>query len=305
MFRRKKPAFLIAIANGALESIFDDCDKFDVDETGGRLLGTYRQEGGRLEIQVKGVLEAGPKAERSPTYFMQDGEHQEKQFRAIEAKHPDIEHLGNWHTHHVNGYPTLSSGDHQTYFRTVNHENHNTDFFYALLVVKKNRGGNPRYEIKHFIFLRNEKTVYEVPPSNVRIVDTPVLRAPKLEANEARDRLSSTGEHSTANPERVKDQEFFAEFHPGLQALFSQRAGAPYWKGALTLVDGSSADVVAIENSDDGETSYSITASCKQPGVGDVVAEYKTKLFRSARHAVIDLERDLNRAIYSGKRGSK
>ena len=102
-------------------------------------------------------MSPGPNAQRSPTYFLQDGDYQEKLFRAIEASHPDIEHLGNWHTHHVNGYPTLSGGDKTTYFKTVNHEKHNTDFFYALLVVSKNRGGNPRYEVKHFFFRRGDR----------------------------------------------------------------------------------------------------------------------------------------------------
>src|SRR5687767_2436518 len=122
LFRPKKPAFTISIAREALEAIYDECDKYDTDETGGRLLGTYRHEAGRYDIEVKAVLEPGPNAQRSITHFFQDGEHQERLFRSIEAGHPDIEHLGNWHTHHVNGFPTLSGGDKETYFRTVNHE---------------------------------------------------------------------------------------------------------------------------------------------------------------------------------------
>jgi hypothetical protein len=108
LFRSERPVVSISIARGALESIFDECDKYDADGTGGRLLGTYRYDNGRYDIEVRGVLEPGPNAQRSPTYFLQDGDHQEKQFRAIEASHPEIEHLGNWHTHHVNGYPTPS-----------------------------------------------------------------------------------------------------------------------------------------------------------------------------------------------------
>src|SRR6185437_8788099 len=122
LFRSKKPAFTISIARGALESVFDECDRYNVDETGGRLLGTYRHKHGRYELEVTGVLEPGPNAQRSPTYFLQDGDYQEKQFRAIEAIHPEIEHLGNWHTHHVNGLQTLSGGDKTTYFKTVNHD---------------------------------------------------------------------------------------------------------------------------------------------------------------------------------------
>jgi hypothetical protein len=302
MFRRRKPAFSITIAKGALDSIFDDCDKFDVDETGGRLLGTYRWDGNRLEIQVECVLDAGPNAERTPTYFLQDGEHQEKLFRAIEATQPEIEHLGNWHTHHVNGYPTLSGGDHATYIRTVNHEKHNTDFFYALLVVSKNRRGNPRYQIKHFIFLRNDNTAHEVPPRNVRIIDAPALAPFGPSTVSPSDHALAVSQRSAPNPERAKDQEFFSEFYPGMKALFSKSAAAPYWRGRLSLVDGSQAEVVTIERNDGGTPSYSIVTSCKQPGIEDIMSQYKERQFRSARHAVVHLERELNQAIYRSKR---
>ena len=306
LFRSKKPAFSISIACGALESIFDECDKYNSDETGGRLLGTYRHEDGRYEIDVKGVLEPGPNAQRSPTYFLQDGEYQEKLFRAIEAGHPEIEHLGNWHTHHVNGLSTLSGGDKTTYFKTVNHEKHNTDFFYALLVVSKNRGGDPRYTLKHFVFRRDDTAIYEIPATNVRLVDIPVLRPPSpaehAEAGDVRQR-GQQSRQGVPNPERAKDQEFFSGFYPDLKPLLSKHASAPYWKGPLPLVDDSRVEVVAMENPDDPQLSYSIATSSNDPAVTDVLALYRDRKFRSARHAVVQFERDLNRALYRSKKG--
>jgi hypothetical protein len=303
LFRSKKSAFSISIAREALESIFDECDRYDVDETGGRLLGTYRHEKGRYDIDVRGVLEPGPKAERSPTFFLQDGEYQERLFRSIEATHPDIEHLGNWHTHHVNGYPTLSGGDKTTYFKTVNHEKHNIDFFYALLVVSKNRGGKPRYAVKHFLFRRNDNSIYEIPAKDVHLVDTPALQPRDPETPELSGPLSQAAPPIIANPERAKDQEFFSDFHPDLKALLSKEIGAPYWKGPLLLVDGSRAEVVAMENPDDLARSYSIATSSKNPMLADILARYQDRKFRSARHAVLHLERDLNQALYRGKKG--
>lgn len=304
LFRSKKPVFSISIARGALEAVFDECDRYDMDETGGRLLGTYRHDQGRYDIEVKGVLEPGPNAQRTSTYFLQDGDHQEKLFRAIEASHPEIEHLGNWHTHHVNGYPTLSGGDKQTYLKTVNHEKHNTDFFYALLVVSKNGGANPRYAVKHFIFRRGDDTIYEVLAKDVRLVDTPVLRPRAMaESAEPRDHPPQPAQTGIANPQRAKDQEFFAEFYPGLKALLSKDSGAPYWKGPLQLVDGSRAEVVAMEDPDDKARPYSIATSCKNPVIADVLTQYQARKFRSARHAVLQLERDLNQALYGGKKG--
>lgn len=300
LFKSKKPTFSITVARGAVKSIFDECDKYDADETGGRLLGTYRHKGDHHDIEVKGVLEPGPNAQRSPTYFLQDGDHQERLFRAIEASHPDVEHLGNWHTHHVNGLSTLSGGDKQTYFKTVNHAKHNTDFFYALLVVSKNRAGNPRYAIKHFIFRRGDDAIYEIPESQVRLVDAPPLRPGKIA--EPRD-PPPQNEPSAANPERAKDREFFTEFYPDLKPLLAKDIGAPYWKGPLSLVDGSRAEVVAMEDPDDTARSYSIASSSKNPDITDILEQYKERKFRSARHAVLHLERDLNQALYRGKKG--
>ena len=302
LFRSRKPVFSILIARDALESIFDECDKYEADETGGRLLGTYSDRDHRTEIEVKAVLEPGPNAERSATHFLQDGEHQERLFRAIEANHPEIEHLGNWHTHHVNGLPTLSGGDKATYFRTVNHEKHNIDIFYALLVVSKNRGGNPRYAIKHFIFRRNDQTVCEIPPDQVRVVNGPLLRAHTTERCEKPDPPPQPGQPGAPNPERARDREFFSDFYPDLKPLISKTTGAPYWKGPLSLIDGSRAEIVAIENVNDHARSYSIATSSKDPLFVEILAPCLERQFRSARHAVVHLERELNQALYLGKK---
>jgi hypothetical protein len=305
MFRSKRPTFSVTIARGALESIFDECDQYDSHETGGRLVGTYAKQGSNYDIQLLGVLGPGPQAQRSATSFFQDGDYQERLFRSIEEKHPDIEHLGNWHTHHVNGLATLSHGDHATYHRIVNHDKHNTDFFYALLVVRKNHGGDPRYEVKHHFFRRGDDRVYETSVDHVRLVDRPLwwpLTTVKPTSLPGASRQS--GEQTLPNGERVKDQEFFSDFYPSLKALFSKSADALYWKGALALIDGSHTEVLTMENSDDGGPFYSITATGRQEhALAGVLSEYKERRFRSARHAVLHLQTDLNQAIYRHGKG--
>jgi proteasome lid subunit RPN8/RPN11 len=302
MFRAKKPAVSVSIARAALESIFDECDRYNADETGGRLIGTYRGKGSHFDVKVSGVIGPGPNAQRSSTSFFQDGDYQEQVFRAIESRHPNVEHLGNWHTHHVNGYPTLSGGDITTYRNIVNHRNHNTDFFYALLVVRKNAGRGPRYGVKHFFFRRNEDAVYEIADADIAIVDAPLLSPGDPEL--AKDRTTDSGEvrQSTANPERAKDKEFFADFFPGLKALFSEKIGAPYWKGALTLVDGSRIGIVAVEGAASDGAEYSIVTSPDNTICPDIVAAYKGRKFPAARHAVLYLERDLNQALYRSRK---
>lgn len=167
----------IIMPKTALQVIFDACDGFDQDETGGRVVGSFEEHRSELVVHVTGIIEAGPQARRSAVSFFQDGEYQERVFRHIENSHPEIEHLGNWHTHHVNGLQTLSSGDIETYYRTVNHRNHNTSFFYALLVTSKHKTSDPlrRYTVKHYLFRRGDERIYEVPPRQVEIVDRSLL----------------------------------------------------------------------------------------------------------------------------------
>ena len=151
----------VVISRTVLNAVFDECDRYSDVETGGRLIGTYRQ-GRSLEILVTGMIDAGPGAKRSRTSFFQDGEYQEEVFRRIEREHSDIEHLGTWHSHHVNGLSVLSSGDVSTYERTVNHPQHNLDFWYALLVTEKVQGRR-RYLARHYLFRRSDPTAYEIP----------------------------------------------------------------------------------------------------------------------------------------------
>jgi len=105
------------------------------------------------------------------------------------------------------------------------------------------------------------------------------------------------------NLERPKDHEFFSEFYPDLKALFAKNYGALYWKGALPLVDGSHADVVVMEDPGDGDPCYLITTRGKNSIVADVSVSYRERRFRSARQAVLHLEKDLNKAIYLSKKG--
>jgi proteasome lid subunit RPN8/RPN11 len=289
MFRSKRKAgFAISIAQEVLESIYDECDRFDSDETGGRLIGSYKANGDHRDIRVWGVLSAGPKAKRSPTSFFQDGDYQEKAFRAIERDHPDVEHLGSWHTHHVNGLTTLSSGDLRTYHATVNHEQHNMDFFYALLVVRKTPHRAERYEIKHFLFRRNDDSVYEIPDEEVRIVERP-------RANAGSESIH-TADAQPAIPERAKDQEFFAEFYPHFKPAVAKQILC--WKGRLNLIDDSKVEVLAMETVDDAHSFYSIGVIGDSVHRWKALKKYEDRSFRSARHAVLSLEGDLNREVF-------
>lgn len=304
MFKSKKPKVEIYIPRAALDVVFNECDQYDFDETGGRIIGSYQNKGNKYKIEVSGIIDPGAKATRTATSFFQDGEYQEKIFRLVENKCPEIEHLGSWHTHHVNGLATLSSGDKDTYQRIVNHHMHNTDFFYALLVIEKKIGSQQRYVVKHYFLRRNDATIYQIPDSQVHIIDKPLVWP---DNNGAQNLHSPNTAHasqiqSQVNEERVKDKEFFSELYPDLKPLFLKSKKVFYWKGRLNFVDETFSNVIVMEIQEGSSGwSYSITVEDQRPFIIDILTKYKDRSFKSARNAVLTIERDINREIFLKK----
>jgi proteasome lid subunit RPN8/RPN11 len=304
MFRSKVPNVTVSMPIKALEAIFDECDKFPADETGGRIIGTYSKHRKEYQIDVLGVIGPGPNAQRSATSFFQDGEYQESVFRKVEKEYPNVEHLGNWHSHHPNGLQTLSSGDRATYQRVVNHDKHNTDFLYAALVVNKTPHENRRYAVKHFIVFRNDDRIHEIPESQILVLEESRVKTGIANVVfDAGPSLVATSVARNGNAERAKDQDFFSEFFPSLRPVFSKGLGSIYWKGKIGLIDGSSADVLAIERPEQADEAYAITVKDHEGPAAEVVERYEHKSFPSARQAVVQLERDMNREIYRRKNG--
>lgn len=295
----------LIMPKAALQAIFDDCDGFDQDETGGRVIGTFEEHAGKLALQITGIIDAGPQARRSAVSFFQDGAHQERVFRQIESSHPEIEHLGNWHTHHVNGLQTLSGGDIETYHRNVNHRSHNTSFFYALLVTAKHRTSDPlrRYSIKHYIFRRGDERVYEIPQRHVEIVDAPLLW-PAVSAHHDKHGDHPTPDKLGANPERVYDRDILGEFYPGLRPFTSHKLGL-YWRGHIELSDRSNVQVVLVEDSTSRAPTYSVVLREPPDVLKSVTEELGAIEFPSARAALITAERSFNRVLYEHQAHSR
>ena len=291
-------AVRVEIAEGVLESVFDECDRYVREETGGRIVGHFAVDGGNLVIQANGVIEPGPGARRTSTSFFQDGEHQTEVFRRIEAKDPSIEHLGNWHSHHVNGYPTLSSGDVATYRRIVNHELHNLDFFYALLVTQRKEGqsGLNRYAVRHYVLFRGDDAVREIPQADVQVTNQP-----KVWPTEHRDSDDEPKKDQVKDDKapgfmavRARDQVVLEVLCPSLEPRLSTRTGTFFWKGLLSLIDGSAIEVRVAEVEDDARLLYYPVVS---PSTEQVAALCETP-FSSAALAIRALESQMNREIY-------
>lgn len=284
----------------ALRTVFNECDGFNQDETGGRVIGTFEEQRGTLAIHVTGIIEAGPQARRSAVSFFQDGEYQEQVFRKIETRHREIEHLGNWHTHHVNGLQHLSGGDIETYFRTVNHRNHNAHFFYALLVTTKHRSSDPlkRYSVKHYVFRRGDEHIYELERDQVEIVNTPLLWPEGSGRERSHGRHAEPGVNDVwAHPNRVNDNEILTEFYRGIRPFSNAKLGM-YWRGPLDLLDGSKVEVVLLEDSAAAHPTYTVTLREPPAALKGLAEEIATIEFPSARAALITTERSCNRALY-------
>jgi hypothetical protein len=282
----------VQISRQVLDSVFDDCDRFAQDETGGKILGTFTQTGDGFDINVSGVIDAGPQTARSQTSLFQDGEYQARIFRALESEHPEIEHLGTWHSHHVNGYPHLSGGDIETYQRTVNHAYHHPPLFYALLVVAKTKG-KARYKVKHYVLFKGNSTVYEIPPRGIRVVETPAVWTPSSRTNVEEKHEEAHGSKPLVEHELAGNQRVLAQLFPGMQPLFSKAADTLYWSGVIETVDGNSVRVRILPLEEDGKAGF--VASVTDPKAD---RRLRTDVYRTAWEAGNELERRLNRLIY-------
>ena len=288
----------IVMPKTALLQIFDECDQFDHDETGGRILGTFTEEKRHLKLKVSALIDSGPRARRSAVMFFQDGDYQEQVFRKLESRNPEIEHLGNWHTHHMNGLQHLSSGDLDTYHRIVNHPKQNTPFFYALLVVSKLGGRDPlnRYSVKHYMFRKGDPKVYEIPQRMVELVDEKLLNSSAQPTSPPPAKI--TVAPASVRTELISDQEFVKEFFPNVRPFQSPKLGV-YWKGVIELVNREALEVVAVESSHGKSHSYSLVVREVPSALEKEIHQLSENEYPSARAALIHAERTLNRTLYS------
>lgn len=248
----------VVIRPEVFAAVFDECDRYDPAgvETGGRLLGTFRNVGGKLQIYITGMIDAGEQASRSRSHVFQDGDYQAQIFRSVEARQPNVEHLGTWHTHHVNGLQHLSAGDIKTYRRTVNHEKQNTDFWYALLVTER-VSSRTRYRVRHYILHRGEDEVYEIPRNAVRIEEGPVSWVPGMNG------MQTSGVEDSLEPvtnnhlsRRHLDNEVMQNLYPNLNTFSRKGTQDLYWRGSILLADGRPTDVLMLESESDSKTTY-------------------------------------------------
>jgi len=288
----------LVIPRSALEIVFDECDRYDADETGGRVLGTYESRGDGLTVSVNGIIEPGPSAQRTATYFKQDGDYQERVFREVEEREPAVEHLGNWHTHHVNGLRHLSGGDIETYRRTVEHKNHNTDFFYALLVIERKPGktGLQRYIFKNYVLRRGNPEVYEIPSSALKLIDSSLVW-PSAPVSASRSKSTPHIDDGALKQNRVHDRDFVSQFYPKVAPFQSKELGI-YWRGPVPLIDGSATEVVIVEDCSGAAPKYTVNLRSPPEWLTRTGEAISNEAFPSCRAALLSTERMCNAELY-------
>lgn len=288
----------VVLPRRALEVVFDECDRHERDETGGRVVGFYRECGEELVIEVVGIIGPGPRARRSPVSFFQDGRHQERIFRRIECEHPEIEHLGNWHTHHVNGTPSLSRGDIETYRRIVNHAKHNTHFFYALLVVARlsSDSAQERYDFRHYFLERGDSRIFEIDSRNVEIRDAPLVWPKSGVSSDDSENLDPFD--LPPLPQRALDREVLHERYPELRPYTSKRLGF-YWRGPLTLQDGSRIELLVLEDASADPPCCSVVLRDPPETLRETAEILAMQEFTTSCDAVVETERACDRALAS------
>lgn len=291
----------LVIPRSALEVVFNECDRYDADETGGRILGTYENRGGVLTISVNGIIEPGPSARRTATYFMQDGTYQEQVFREVEEREPSVEHLGNWHTHHVNGMRHLSGGDIETYRRTVEHHNHNTDFFYALLVIEKKHGkaGLQRYTFKNYVLRRGDPETYEIPTSALTLTGAPLIW-PSASDVPGHKKSTEHMDEDALRTNRVYDHDIVSKFYPKVATFKSKELGI-YWRGPISLIDGSKLEVVVLEDDSGTVPEYTVTLRNPPEMLVRSTKAIGKEGFASCREALVTTERMCNAELYENR----
>ena len=282
----------------AIMAVFDECDRYKAAETGGRIIGTYDSKRSVLTVNVNGIIEPGPNANRTASYLKQDGAYQERVFREVEEREPSVEHLGNWHTHHVNGLHHLSGGDIETYRRTVEHPKHNLAFFYALLVIKKKQGktGLQRYIFKNYVLRRGDPRVYEVPSSGLTLTDASLVW-PTASEVPGHGKSTPDTDEAALRQNRVYDRDIVSQFYPNVRTFKSKELGI-CWRGPISLIDGSKLEIVVIE--DDATTVPQFTVVLRNPPgiLAQSTKDIAQKGFVSCREALITAERMCNAELY-------
>lgn len=260
-------------------------------EEGGKLVGyiTYER---KIEVTITSYLDSGPLAQKSVTHIIPDGNYQDDLFQILLKWDQQVEHVGSWHSHHCNGYPTLSKGDIEGYLHNVNNSNYNANIFVALLIKSVGRNSMD-YDI--FIFMRNSPSYYVIPKSTIQVVKIKSRLNELLSICEA---LTLDTKQSPISPYNqgkrgqqtyaiadnqsmllLQDKEWISEHFPSATLMRSHSTGILSWKWFMMAHDST------FEIRYTYDSANSATLRKKH---GNYLVEQATIALDSNRHSVIN-----------------
>lgn len=108
------------------------------------------------------------------------------------------------------------------------------------------------------MFSRGDEHIYEIPAHHVQIVNMPLLWPAVASSPDARHSHPQGTGKLGARPERAYDHDILTEFYRGIRPFSSPELGI-YWGGPLELLDGSTVQVVVLEDSAADKPTYSVT----------------------------------------------
>ena len=135
----------------------------------------------------------------------------------------------------------------------------------------------------------------------IKLVDTPLIWPAGAEHGCDKHDGNPKTHRLRVNPGRAFDKDILTEFYRGVRPFSSEKLGM-YWRGPLELLDGSSVEVVLIEDSAAANTTYSMTMRSAPAALKSIADELATVEFPSARAALITAERSCNRELYRQQR---
>lgn len=159
--------YIVNINISILKRIRNSISNSNVEE-GGKLIGNILRSKNKIIINAFSFIDSGPNVSNSLTHIIPDGEHQENLFRLIEGYDHTIEHIGSWHSHHCNNYKNLSKGDIEGYYASVNNQNFNLNWFFAILVLGID---NNQLQNRFFLFQRGYNNYVEISPDNINLLN--------------------------------------------------------------------------------------------------------------------------------------
>lgn len=133
-------------------------------EVGGKLVGFIDRAASAsaapwpagLRLRVVASIDPGPQAVRTATQLIPDGRYQADVLVRLRDQDPSLAFVGTWHSHHPNGFPTLSPGDLDSYRSTVADQRFENPFLFASLALDR------RGLARHWLML-TDGTLLELP----------------------------------------------------------------------------------------------------------------------------------------------